>query len=159
MASKAFFIAVAVFATIFAPTMATQFVVGDDKGWTLGVDYAKWAEGKEFHVGDMLMFNYPPGKHNVLKVNGTDFKQCTKPLGAEPLTSGSDMITLAAPGKKWYICGVANHCNQGPMKLVINVWPEGYSPTPAPQPGSAYGITAPSLMIAALVSMIVWIMI
>ncbi|CAI9093861.1 OLC1v1029451C1 [Oldenlandia corymbosa var. corymbosa] len=157
MASKSVLIALAMVATIFAPTMAADFVVGDDKGWTLNFDYQKWAEGKEFHVGDKLVFNYTLGKHNVVKVNGTEFQQCSAPLTSLPLISGNDLIQLKTPGKKWYICSVGSHCESGPMKLAINVLPEVYSPSPAPQPGAAYGITAPSLMMAALVSLVVLI--
>lgn len=40
---------------IFAPTIfAADFVVGDDKGWTINVDYQAWAQGKQFYVGDNL---------------------------------------------------------------------------------------------------------
>jgi hypothetical protein len=31
-----------------------EFMVGDDKGWTVNFDYQAWAKGKEFHVGDKL---------------------------------------------------------------------------------------------------------
>lgn len=33
---------------------ATDFIVGDDYGWTLNFDYQAWAKGKEFVVGDKL---------------------------------------------------------------------------------------------------------
>jgi len=46
------------------------------------------------------------------------------------LSSGKDSITLKAEGKKWYVCGVANHCAARQMKLVINV--ETAAPAPAP---------------------------
>lgn len=86
------------------------------------------------------VFNYTKGSHNVLKVDGVGFQQCAKPDGVEPLISGNDVITLATTGKKWYICGVSNHCTSG-MRLVINVTPELGSPAPAPSynsnPGSA----------------------
>jgi hypothetical protein len=34
--------------------VAKDFVVGDEKGWRLGVDYQSWAANKVFHVGDTL---------------------------------------------------------------------------------------------------------
>ncbi|KAI3518003.1 hypothetical protein L1887_06308 [Cichorium endivia] len=52
------------------------------------------------------------------------------PPSNEGLTSGYDVITLATPGRKWYICGVGKHCETGGMKLFINVLP--YSMPPAP---------------------------
>ncbi|KAF3441437.1 hypothetical protein FNV43_RR15351 [Rhamnella rubrinervis] len=119
-------------AAILLPTiaMATDYVVGDDSGWTINFDYQAWAKDKVFHVGDKLVFKYPVGKHNVHKVNGTVFKDCIVPPENEALTSGKDEIELATPGNKWYICGVANHCLSG-QKLSISV----VDGAPAPAPG------------------------
>lgn len=86
-----------------------------------------------------VVFKYAVGKHNVFKVNGTAFQSCTIPPASEALTTGSDRIVLAIPGRKWYICGVVGHCNAG-QKLVITVQPQTLpptlppSPTPAPSP-------------------------
>ncbi|KAL8543853.1 hypothetical protein ACS0TY_004421 [Phlomoides rotata] len=114
-----------------APAFATDYVVGDEWGWRLGFDYAAWAQGKEFFVGDTILFHYAVGAHNVYKVNGTGFQQCSVPPPSEALTSGFDKITLATSGRKWYICGVGKHCVNG-MKLVITV--STFSPSPAPTP-------------------------
>jgi hypothetical protein len=57
MASKQMLAAVAAsMALVFLPTLAsaTDHVVGDSQGWTLGFDYAAWAESKQFTVGDTL---------------------------------------------------------------------------------------------------------
>ncbi|KAK6158097.1 hypothetical protein DH2020_005411 [Rehmannia glutinosa] len=126
MASKCFLIAVIVLA-IAAPSFATDYVVGDNAGWKLGVNYTAWAEGKP-----LLFFKYNQGAHNVYRVNGTAFQQCMLPSAFEALTSGNDEITLTTPGKKWYICGVGNHCASG-MKLVITV-DSGEGPASAPTP-------------------------
>ncbi|CAI9093863.1 OLC1v1029453C1 [Oldenlandia corymbosa var. corymbosa] len=134
MASKALFIVVAFFATLVAPSMAKVHYVGGARGWTLNFDYQTWASGQEFHVGDDLVFRYPVGVHNVAKVNGTGFQTCTAPTDAAPLTSGYDVIRLAASGKKWYICSVGVHCAVGGMKLVIDVLPEGSAESPASAP-------------------------
>lgn len=80
--------------------------------------------------------------HNVLKVNGTGFKQCAAPAGTVPLTSGNDVITLATPGRKWYICGAPNHCAVGGQKLAITVMPSSFAPSASPV--SAISVTAPS---------------
>ncbi|KAK6117132.1 hypothetical protein DH2020_049177 [Rehmannia glutinosa] len=133
MALRAFLITVIVTAAV-APALATVYKVGDDAGWNLGVNYTLWAEGKDFRVGDALMFMYKPGDHNVLKVNGVDFPKCTSSNAtAIPLTSGSDVIPLSTPGKKWYICDIGDHCSEG-MKLVITV-SVAEGPSPAPMPG------------------------
>lgn len=57
------------------------------------------------------------------KVNGTDFKKCSVPQGSDlPLTTGNDVLTLATPGRKWYLCDVGKHCENG-QKLFITVQP------------------------------------
>jgi hypothetical protein len=52
------------------------------------------------------------------------------------------VITLAIPGKKWYICGVAKHCEVKNQKLVITVLPQTVSPAPSPI-SAAKGSVAP----------------
>lgn len=71
----------------------------------------------------------------MFKVNGTGFQQCAAPVGAVPLTSGKDVINLASPGRKWYICGVSQHCAVGGQKLVITVMPSVFAPSPSPTAG------------------------
>ncbi|KAJ7944830.1 mavicyanin-like [Quillaja saponaria] len=137
MASTQFFIVLAIFAVYIPSISATEFLVGDEKGWTNNFDYQASAQGKEFHVGDKLVFKYPEGVHNVLRVYGTAFQQCAAPAGIEALTSGNDAITIASPGRKWYICGVGKHCEVGKQKLAIPVLPDTESPASAPSPGSA----------------------
>jgi hypothetical protein len=40
---------------VFVPSiLATEHMVGDKKGWTLGFNYQTWAQGKAFYVGDTL---------------------------------------------------------------------------------------------------------
>ncbi|PWA96146.1 cupredoxin [Artemisia annua] len=111
-----------------------MFMVGGDSGWTLNFDYQAWAAGKEFVVGDALVFKYPMGHHDVRKVNGTDFQYCTVLSHQGALTSGYDVVELTTPGRKWYICGVSDHCVLG-MRLVIDVLP---SSAPSPSPWSSY---------------------
>ncbi|KAF4379550.1 hypothetical protein F8388_023567 [Cannabis sativa] len=85
-------------------------------------------------VDYVVVFKYPAGVHNVFKVNGADFRQCIAPVGAVPLTSGNDVVALESRGKKWYLCGVAQHCAVGNQKLVIVVAPNPWSPLPSPSP-------------------------
>ncbi|KAB2622575.1 stellacyanin-like [Pyrus ussuriensis x Pyrus communis] len=130
MASSHLFILVTL--AIVAPCiLVTDFVVGDDK-----------AQGKQFYVGEKLDFKYPKGVHNVHKVNGTGFQQSAAPLDSVPLTSGNDVVTLATPGRKWYICGVGQHCKAGNQKFLITVMP---SSTPSPSP--SYTASSPSTSI------------
>ncbi|XP_071742562.1 blue copper protein 1b-like [Rutidosis leptorrhynchoides] len=116
---------------------AKEYIVGDANGWSLDYDYQIWAKDKVFFVGDTLVFNYPPGAHNVVKVNATDFQKCTTSSSNGILTSGSDVITLLTPGVKWYICGVGKHCEVKKMKLVITVLPQNLAVAPSPTATSA----------------------
>ncbi|GMN54058.1 hypothetical protein TIFTF001_023204 [Ficus carica] len=122
-------------AVILLPTiaMATEYIVGDDKGWNIGVDYQAWAKDKMFNVGDSLVFQYDASKHNVVKVNGTAFKDCLAPPDAGLLTSGNDTIVLQTAGNKWYLCGKVGHCAKG-QKLSISVMDMS---APQPSPSSA----------------------
>ncbi|XP_008789579.2 blue copper protein 1a-like [Phoenix dactylifera] len=128
-------LAVAVVAMAILPAMAraTEYVVGDDMGWNLGVNYTDWARGKVFRVGDSLVFRYDPENHNVLRVSGPDFQACNKVSAQGPLASGDDAVPLSSPGKRWYFCGKAGHCESG-QKLVITVLPSLQAPAASPTP-------------------------
>ncbi|XP_042419585.1 blue copper protein 1b-like [Zingiber officinale] len=111
---------------------ATNFVVGDDAGWKPDFNYTAWARTKEFRVGDKLVFKYAAGFHNVIPVSGEEFKACQPNGGNKVLRSGRDVVLLKTPGRKWYLCGVADHCELG-QKLLVVVLPAPTSP-PAPSP-------------------------
>jgi len=53
-ASRSALIALLVVVSCTAAASAVTFTVGDTKGWSLSVDYATWASGKDFKVGDTL---------------------------------------------------------------------------------------------------------
>ncbi|KAL1308127.1 hypothetical protein HN51_050057 [Arachis hypogaea] len=123
-----------VIVTIFFPciAMGTEYVVGDHHGWATGFDYNIWAADKVFKVGDSLVFRYEVGQHNVYKVNATAFQNCTVPSNhSDALRSGNDVIVLASPGQKWYLCGVGEHCTTG-QKLAITVVASTISSSPSP---------------------------
>lgn len=46
----------AIATVVFLPALAsaTEHVVGDAHGWTLGFDYDTWSQTKQFTVGDTL---------------------------------------------------------------------------------------------------------
>ncbi|KAL4200360.1 hypothetical protein AMTRI_Chr03g56010 [Amborella trichopoda] len=118
------------FASVVLPAivLAKDHVVGDEKGWTINFDYNSWAEGREFMVGDTLTFTYPQGVHNVVKVNASSFENCIKEPNNGIMNSGSDKITLATPGNKWYICTFGQHCASGGQKLKITVSEMAFAP-------------------------------
>lgn len=51
---KMFMVTIAIIAIVAPSALAKEFVVGDDKGWTVNFDYQTWAAGKDFRVGDKL---------------------------------------------------------------------------------------------------------
>ncbi|KGN49700.2 stellacyanin [Cucumis sativus] len=124
----------AIVAILLPCVLGKEYVVGDEHGWSINFDYQAWAQGKLFFVGDSLIFNYQQERHNVFKVNGTAFKECTPPANVPPLTTGSDRIQLKSAGKKWYICGIGFHCTAG-QRLAITVLDKGAGvPSPSPSP-------------------------
>lgn len=76
--------------------------------------------------------------------DATSFQQCAKSANASILTSGKDEITLSSPGKKWYICGVGQHCVAGKMKLAITVLAVGESLPPVSAPSPSTTTPSPS---------------
>ncbi|KAK2978123.1 hypothetical protein RJ640_028677, partial [Escallonia rubra] len=105
-----------------------EYLVGDEKGWSVGTDYQAWAQGKEFYVGDLLVFKYREGAHNVHQVDEASFIQCAPPTTSVPLTSGNDAIKLIQPGNNYFLCSIDSHCATGNLKLMVTVLPQ----VPAP---------------------------
>ncbi|KAM7269196.1 hypothetical protein ACFE04_024693 [Oxalis oulophora] len=103
---------VALFAVSFAHHKV--YIVGDTAGWkAMGVDYAKWASEHQFHVGDVLVFNYNNQQHNVKQVTADNFMHCNGTSPIATYTSGSDKIILKHAGHQYFICGYPGHCKMG----------------------------------------------
>lgn len=75
--------------------------------------------------------------HNVFRVDGNGFQECTAPAETEAPVTENDVVTLTTPGRKWYICGVGQHCEAGKQRLAITVLAQ--SDTPAASPLSSNG--------------------
>ncbi|OEL18024.1 Blue copper protein [Dichanthelium oligosanthes] len=113
---------------------ATKYTVGDTSGWTTSGDYATWASGKKFNVGDSLEFKYTGGAHTVDEVSAADYAACSSSNAISTDSAGSTTVTLKTAGKHYFICGVAGHCSSG-MKLVVDVaTAKAATPAPAPAP-------------------------
>lgn len=85
------------------------------------------------------VFKYTEGAHNVFRVDGNGFQQCAAPAETEALATGNDVVTLATPGSKWYICGIGQHCEAGKQRLAITVLPQSDTPASSPLPSSGGG--------------------
>uniref|UniRef100_J3LTK5 Phytocyanin domain-containing protein n=1 Tax=Oryza brachyantha TaxID=4533 RepID=J3LTK5_ORYBR len=103
-----------------ARAAATEHMVGDSNGWALEFDYATWAAARQFMVGDTLVFKYKSPDHTVVEVGGADFAACNKTANAKEWSSGEDRVALDKEGRRWFFCGVGNHCLRN-MKLKIAV--------------------------------------
>ncbi|KAJ0672670.1 putative Phytocyanin domain, cupredoxin [Helianthus annuus] len=93
---------------------AATYIVGDGNGWTFNV--AGWEKDKNFNAGDVLVFNYPKGAHNVVVVSKAGYDRCTTTSSDKVYTSGKDQITLVK-GLNNVICSFAGHCPS--MKIEI----------------------------------------
>ncbi|XP_031099920.1 mavicyanin-like [Ipomoea triloba] len=135
------------------------YKVGDAAAWTIGgIDYHQWASCRAFHVGDILIFEYNPEGHNVMRVGREDYKSCNTASPIATYASGNDSIRIMGPGHYYYICGFEGHC-QGGQKVDIRVFkvpqptevPSGGSPAlsphhtvaPAPAPAPVSDISPP----------------
>ncbi|PKI45046.1 hypothetical protein CRG98_034568 [Punica granatum] len=94
---------------------AASYTVGDSSGWTFNV--ATWPKGKGFKAGDVLVFNYSPGAHNVVAVNRGGYQSCNAPPRPKVFQSGKDQVKLVK-GQNYFICSIPGHC-QGGMKIAV----------------------------------------
>ncbi|KAI3495952.1 hypothetical protein L1887_38300 [Cichorium endivia] len=133
----------------------TRHVVGDGLGWTVpsggAVAYSTWASLQTFTVGDLLVFTFIDGEHDVAEISAAAFGSCTATNPISLATNGPATLTLTTPGTHYYICTFRSHCQIG-QKLAINVsaattaTPPPVTPrTPrSPPPPSAILRTPPS---------------
>ncbi|KAI6679336.1 hypothetical protein NL676_033217 [Syzygium grande] len=131
---------------------ATEYVVGDSRGWTTSNItagyYNEWAANKTFRGGDSLKFVWN-GMHNIANVSREEYDNCTKVIS---YLAGGEAITFTLPadasGSYYFISTFDADCENG-LKLAINV--VSLSPTESPN-SSASSITAGALSMLVLVS-------
>ncbi|CAM0908672.1 unnamed protein product [Alopecurus aequalis] len=107
---------------LWRPAGAAEYSVGDD-GWTIGTNFVAWAQNHSFAAGDVLVFEYVKGQHNVYEVTEAAYRSCdaTGP-GAVLATyeSGSDRVVLPDAKTYWFMCQIPGHCLGG-MQLAVEV--------------------------------------
>ncbi|KAJ9692682.1 hypothetical protein PVL29_011660 [Vitis rotundifolia] len=140
----------------------TVHVVGDSTGWTVpqggAATYTSWASGKQFVVGDTLVFNFATNAHDVAELSKESFDACdfSSTIGSI-ITTGPANITLATAGNHYYVCTIGSHCTSG-QKLAISVSATpGASPpssSTAPPPPSEGGDSSSSTVFAMLLSIV-----
>ncbi|KAL8497891.1 hypothetical protein ACS0TY_021297 [Phlomoides rotata] len=131
--SRGFLFAVLVVVAAVGNASAATYIVGDTLGWTVPPSpaaYAAWASRQVFRVGDVLVFNYTTGFHDVAHVTKAAFDGCSSNNPIALATVGPSNFTLSTTGEDYYICTFGSHCAIG-QKLAINVTAAS-STTPAP---------------------------
>ncbi|MBA0603452.1 hypothetical protein Gorai_003595, partial [Gossypium raimondii] len=112
-------------ANLLQSTYGRTYTVGDSTGWGIPANnnddfYDDWADNKDFLVGDVLVFNFTNGQHNVVEVTEAGYDACN---AANPVSTGSTgpaRITLNRTGEYYFICGIPGHCSAG-QKLNVEV--------------------------------------
>ncbi|KAI5080520.1 hypothetical protein GOP47_0003703 [Adiantum capillus-veneris] len=108
-----------------------RYVVGDDVGWTTGVNYSLWTAGKSFYVGDSLYFDYLREDHDVLQVGYEDYKTCTVSSTMTNYTEGGSIVELPSVGIFYFVCSLGDHCLEG-QKLQVSVYMHPLANIPPP---------------------------
>ncbi|BFG40118.1 hypothetical protein CerSpe_263920 [Prunus speciosa] len=152
--NMAFFVAMAALAFVMNSVgAATTYQVGDGLGWTIppAGAYATWALNKTFTVGDVLVFTFSNGIHDVAEVTKANYDSCTATAPISLVTNSPANLTLNTSGEHYYICTFSGHCTAG-QKLSINVTgtsspapaPSTSSPPPSPSPSPPAAVPAPA---------------
>lgn len=118
---------------------SVTYTVGDKTGWTVpssAAFYKTWTSGKNFKVGDILVFNFQKNAHDVAEVTKSSYDSCNTSSPLALYTSPPVRVTLNKSGEHYYICAVPGHCAGG-QKLAINVTGGSSSPATAPTPAGS----------------------
>ncbi|KAE8711785.1 Basic helix-loop-helix DNA-binding superfamily protein [Hibiscus syriacus] len=127
---------------VFQLAMAVDHTVGaPNGGWDTSTDLATWAGSQSFAVGDNLVFRYT-SNHDVVEVTQTNYDSCSTINSIGTHTGGNTVIALSSPGKRYFICGIPGHCNQG-MKVEIDTLASSGTP-PGSTPGTPSSPEVPS---------------
>ncbi|KAI3941614.1 hypothetical protein MKX01_018204 [Papaver californicum] len=111
--------------------VATDHIVGANKGWNPGINYTIWANNHTFYVGDLISFRYTKNQYNVFEVNKTGYDNCTIEGATGNWSKGKDFILLDKAQRYYFICGTGG-CFNG-MKVSVLV-----HPLPSPPPSKSH---------------------
>ncbi|KAK8520442.1 hypothetical protein V6N13_031107 [Hibiscus sabdariffa] len=148
-------------ANLLQSTYGATYTVGDSTGWIIPAGnadlYDNWADNKNFSVGDVLVFNFTTGQHNVAEVTEAAYDACSVANTISTQSSGPARITLNRTGEHYFICAFPSHCSSG-QKLSVEVR-NGTSNSTAPgtpgttapgTPGTTPGANSASALVATL---------
>jgi len=139
-----------------------NYTVGDSLGWfdnteKSNVNYQKWADSKEFSLGDFLIFNSDTNHSVVQTYNFTTYKECdyddaqdkdtTQWSASDPSNTQTHPVTVAVPlvkeGMTYFFSGDydGDQCKSGQHFKINVTYGHGLpkslkSPEDAPSPAS-----------------------
>ncbi|XP_024009908.1 early nodulin-like protein 1 [Eutrema salsugineum] len=135
-----FVILMTTFTFLLGSCSATIYKVGDSDGWTAKDDvYNSWAERKEFHVGDSLVFEYDRNFNDVTQVSGAlEYQFCDSFSPKAVYNTGHDVVTFTEPGFHYFITSNHAHCELGQRLDVLVVHDPSRPIPPPPTPSNIF---------------------
>ncbi|KAJ3682138.1 hypothetical protein LUZ60_014711 [Juncus effusus] len=102
-----------------------QYKVGDLDSWGIPPSsrpnvYSLWSQAHKFHLGDSLLFLYPPSEDSVIQVTEKAYNSCAVSDPIMKMEDGNSVYNLTTPGRFYFISGIAAHCLKN-QKLAIDV--------------------------------------
>ncbi|XP_075516170.1 umecyanin-like [Primulina tabacum] len=163
---------VAAAADLVGHAAAATYTIGDTLGWRIPPDgsstYENWSSQHVFRVGDVLVFEFATGTHDVAKVTEDSYGTCSGTNPISIFTTGPTNVILNATGDHYFLCTLGRHCSLG-QKLAVRVTGNsstGQPPAPSrspsvpnPPPGSGSGpmvtIGSCNMLVVIFVSILV----
>ncbi|PIA57013.1 hypothetical protein AQUCO_00600023v1 [Aquilegia coerulea] len=135
-----------VVAVLLHGAIADTHVVLDNLGWIIPSSngaYSTWATSNDFEIGDVLVFKFATGQHDVAEVTKANYDSCNSASPLLSQTNGPANVTLQTSGDHYYICTFGTHCRMG-QKLAITVESSSDSPPPSNTPSAPSQPSGPS---------------
>uniref|UniRef100_A0A0E0AF53 Phytocyanin domain-containing protein n=1 Tax=Oryza glumipatula TaxID=40148 RepID=A0A0E0AF53_9ORYZ len=102
-----------------AAAVATNYTVGDEKGWNPDVDYTAWVKKhRPFYKGDWLLFEYQNGRSDVVQVDEVGYDNCDKANAISSYSKGHSYAFQLKEAKDYYFICSYGYCYNG-MKLAV----------------------------------------
>ncbi|TVU43438.1 hypothetical protein EJB05_09911 [Eragrostis curvula] len=140
---------VAMAAMVLESAAATTYTVGAPDGlWDLQTNYGEWVAARTFHPGDKITFTYSPELHDLVEVSKAGYDACSNANNISAFRTGNDVVTLTAPGTRYFLCGLTGHCDSG-MKIRIDVVAAGGSSSPVSPAAAPTSSAAASASVSA----------
>ncbi|XP_073132198.1 umecyanin-like [Henckelia pumila] len=141
---------VAAAAELVSHAAAATYTVGDSLGWRVPQGgpstYENWASQYVFKVGDVLVFEFVTGAHDVAKVTQDSYGTCSATNPISVFTTGPANVVLNATGDHYFFCTFGRHCSLG-QKLAVSVTGNsstGQPPAPSRSPSAPTPSRSPS---------------